>query len=152
MQWRCGTWQDSYPDSWPSSSPLSFETLRHVNFQTAAIVRPSAMTGDSSESRSQQQQPASYFEKLLDISGVLVTGTLGSASPSIYASMEAEALSLVPYLRPCLMRKAEFYGRFVPRAPVQGGRSSGKFYYVIACSKLVTHQQILRQLKRSYGT
>lgn len=98
------------------------ESLRlcHRLLRLAAAVESSGTTaGPSSASVS----PASTcFEQLLEMSAVLVAGTLGSASPAVGASAKADALTLVPFLRPCLTRKAKDYGHSMPRA----GRGSGR--------------------------
>lgn len=44
------------------------------------------------------------------MSGVLVAGTIGSASPRVDPAAKADALALVPFLRPCLTRRAADYG------------------------------------------
>lgn len=59
---------------------------------------------------------SSYFHQLLEISGVLVAGTLGSGSSTVDVFAKADALTLVPFLRPCLMRRAKEYGHSVPSA------------------------------------
>lgn len=59
---------------------------------------------------------SSCFHQLLEMSTVLVAGTLGSAFAVVGASAKADALTLVPFLRPCLTRKARDYGKSVPHA------------------------------------
>lgn len=44
------------------------------------------------------------------MSSVLAAGTIGSVSPRIDPAAKADALALVPFLRPCLTRRAEDYG------------------------------------------
>lgn len=52
----------------------------------------------------------SYFQELLEVTGVLVAGTIESTSRAVDIAAKAEALALVPYLRPCLTVRARYYG------------------------------------------
>lgn len=87
----------------------------HPNFNLRAV------SGASGKERSgklgkQALSPSSYFQQLLEISGVLVAEILESASLAVDASTKADALTLVPFLRPCLVRRAKEYGHPVPSA------------------------------------
>lgn len=55
------------------------------------------------------------------MSGVLVAGTIGSASARVDPAAKAAALSLVPFLRLCLTRRAADYGH--PKPGLKGGNS-----------------------------
>lgn len=104
------------------------ESLRfcHRLLRLAAALESSGVStksGSTSSSSSASASPASSsssssscFEQLLEMSAVLVAGTLGSASPAVGAAAKADALTLVPFLRPCLTRKARDYGHTAPRA------------------------------------
>eukprot|EP00752_Nemacystus_decipiens_P003549 g3275.t1 len=85
----------------------------------AALESSSGVTAKPGSSRS-SPSASSCLEQLLQMSAVLVAGTLGSSSPAVSAAAKADALTLVPFLRPCLTRKAREYGHAAPRA----GRSS----------------------------
>lgn len=80
---------------------------------TCVLVRDPALrlTGTTS---------TSYFTELLEISSLLVAGTLGSASPAVGPAAKAAALALVPFLRPCLTRKAKDYGHSTPLGSGEG--------------------------------
>lgn len=69
--------------------------------------------------------PSPFFQELLEMSGVLVAGTLSSSSPVVEPSVKADALTLVPFFRPCLTHKAKEFGHDAPRASSLGDRSRG---------------------------
>lgn len=71
---------------------------------------------EGSKTPPQSASFSSSLPDLLEMSGALVAGTLSSASPSVDASAKADALTLIPFLRPCLTRKAKDYGHSVPNA------------------------------------
>eukprot|EP00903_Cladosiphon_okamuranus_P011333 g10683.t1 len=81
-----------------------------------AIKSGSTSSSASVSPTSSSSSPSSCFEQLLEMSAVLVAGTLGSASPAVGVAAKADALTLVPFLRPCLTRKARDYGHTAPRA------------------------------------
>lgn len=61
---------------------------------------------------------------------MLVAGTLGSGSRAVDFATKAEALALVPYLRPCLTSRALYYGHRKPgvhggAAPTKGSPTAG---------------------------
>lgn len=91
----------------------------------AAVESPANTAGSSSSAPSIPPASSSYFEQLLEMSAVLVAGALGSASPAVGASAKADALALVPFLRPCLTRKAREYGHSAPRAGRGGTAAAG---------------------------
>lgn len=99
------------------------ESLRlcHRLLRLAAAVKstsPVATSASGSSGSSTTSPP--YFERLLEMSALLVAGTLGSSSSVVDASTKADALTLVPFLRPCITRKARNYGHAVPHAGRQG--------------------------------
>ena len=103
-----------------STSPLTrSSTPPHVSNPNVNFHAASDTNGPEGSGELGQQavlQSSSYFHQLLEISGVLVAGTLESASPTVDAFTKADALTLVPFLRPCLMRKAKEYGHSAPAA------------------------------------
>ncbi|CAM9566377.1 unnamed protein product, partial [Ectocarpus sp. 13 AM-2016] len=104
------------------------ESLRlcHRLLRLAAAVKSGSptVTSASGSSGSPTTSPP-YFERLLEMSALLVAGTLGSSSLVVDASTKADALTLVPFLRPCLTRKARSYGHAVPHAGRQGEDGAG---------------------------
>ena len=101
------------------------ESLRlcHRLLRLAAALESSGVAAKSGSSpttspasSSSSSSSPSCFEQLLQMSTVLVAGTLGSSSPAVGAAAKADALTLVPFLRPCLTRKARDYGHAAPRA------------------------------------
>lgn len=87
--------------------PYFVSVRRHARM--CASVHPNT-TADTPKIRS-GEGASSSVEQLVETAGSLVAGTVGSASPAVNASAKAEALTLVPYLRPCLTRKAKYYGK-----------------------------------------
>lgn len=105
------------------------ESLRlcHRLLRLAAAVESAgsspAIKGVSSDYLSSSTR--SCFNELLEMSAVLAAGTLGSASPVVDASAKADALTLIPFLRPCLTRKARDYGHSSATPSASGGRRDG---------------------------
>lgn len=82
-----------------------------------------AATVSEREDSRKLTSPILFFQELLEMSGVLVAGTLGSSSPVVEPSVKADALTLVPFFRPCLTHKAKEFGHDAPRASSLGDLS-----------------------------
>lgn len=102
------------------------ESLRlcHRLLRLAAAVESAGTSLAIKAVGSESSSTRSCFNQLLEMSAVLAAGTIGSASPVVDASAKADALTLVPFLRPCLTRKARDYGHS-PTAPGAGGGQDG---------------------------
>lgn len=84
-----------------------------------------AETVKRKEDSRKSTSPSPFLLELLEMSGVLVAGILGSSSPVVEPSLKADALTLLPFFRPCLTHKAKEFGHDAPRASSFGDHSRG---------------------------
>lgn len=99
------------------------ESLRLCQRLLRLAAAASKNNGNSKNKQASSSQ-SSAMQELLDVVGILVAGTVASACPMVDPAAKADALGLVPFLRPCLTRRAQDYGQSRPGPDATAGEEA----------------------------